>query len=254
MVPGPSCAFCGRSNVKMSQEHVFPRWLSRTGSYAGNYTMHRGSKVISTPLIEVITKRVCEDCNTGWLGRIEIGAKAVFEPLLDAETKTITEMDRWIIARWFTKTILTAQLALVSRSATGMVADDAYRSFYEKPQPFNNSVILISGYQGPIPPIAFEMSGITDSESWGFRVLFHFHRLVLTAFVAEPDKQITLAWPHNFHTACHLMWPSQRGFLGMEDPTLPHPWPPRYVLDQAAIELFIKTMRENSGQPLRGSG
>ena len=81
--------------------------------------MHRGSKVISTPLIEVITKRVCEDCNTGWLGRIEIGAKAVFEPLLDAETQTITEMDRWIIARWFTKTILTAQLALVSALRNG---------------------------------------------------------------------------------------------------------------------------------------
>jgi hypothetical protein len=249
MTIGSSCAFCGRSGVKMSREHVFPQWLSRAGSYAGNYTMQRGEKTISTPLIEVITKRVCEDCNTGWLSRIETGAKAVLEPLLDATTNTIAEIDRWIIARWFTKTILTAQLALVSRSSSGIIGDRNYHDFYEKPQPFNNSVILISGYHGPIPPIGYEMIELTGSEGRGFRVFFHFHRLVLTAFAAEPNERITVAWPHNFHTACHLMWPSQRGFLGLDDPTLPRSWPPPYLLDQAAIELFLRTMRKTPEQP-----
>src|ERR1700733_1463765 len=119
MTSTSSCAFCSRSNIKMSREHVFPQWLSKTGSYAGAYEMQRGMKTITTPLIDVITRKVCENCNIGWLSRIEVGAKAVLEPLLDATATVITEGDRWIIARWFTKTILTAQLALFPRTEIG---------------------------------------------------------------------------------------------------------------------------------------
>lgn len=232
----------------MSREHVFPQWLSRIGSHGGNYTMQRGAKTITTPLIEVVTKRVCAECNNGWLSRIEVGAKAVLEPLLDASIDSITEIDRWIIARWFTKMMLTAHLALVPRSRSGVMDAQSCRDFYEKPLPVNNGVILISGYHGPLLPIAFDMIEIMGSEGRGFRVFFHFHRLILTAFVAEPDKLVTFSWPHNFHTASHVMSPPQRGFLGSGDPTLPRSWPPPYLLDQAAIEFLLRTMRNSPPQ------
>jgi hypothetical protein len=249
MTSGSSCAFCGRSNVKMSREHVFPQWLSRTGSYAGKYSMQRGDKTVTTPLIEVVTKRVCLECNTGWLSRIEAGAKLVLEPLLDASTNMITEADRWIIARWFTKTILTAHLAAVSRSSPGILADQGYRDFYEKPLPANNGVIFISGYHGPLLPIGFEMIEIPGSERRGYRIFFHFHRLVLTGFIAEPGRLVKFPWPHNFHTAAHVLSPTQRGLLGNGDPTLPLSWPPPYLLDQAAIEFLLKTMRNSVEEP-----
>ena len=233
----------------MSREHVFPQWLSRIGSRVGNYTMRRGDKIITTPLIEVVTKRVCVECNTGWLSRIEAGAKAVLEPLLEVSTDTITETDRWIIARWFTKTMLTAHLALVARSSSGILDVRGCRNFYEKPLPVNNGVIFISGYRGPLLPIAFEMIEITGSEGRGFRVFFQFHHLVLTGFVAEPDKLVTFSWPQNFHTAAHMMSPSQRGLLGNGDPTLPLSWPPPYVLDQAGVEFLLQTMRKSPEQP-----
>jgi len=86
------CAFCQRSGVKLSREHVLPHWLSTAGSDAGEYILERGPKIIRTPLIEVVTKRVCEDCNTGWMSRIEEGAKAVLEPILDASATAITEV------------------------------------------------------------------------------------------------------------------------------------------------------------------
>jgi hypothetical protein len=249
MTSEPGCAFCGRSGIKMSREHVFPQWLSRAASGDGNYTWIREGRGITTPLIEVVTKRVCEECNTGWLSRIEAGAKAVLEPLLNASTNRITEADRWIIARWFTKTILTAQLALVPRSGTGIVDGQAYRDFYENPSPFNNSVIFISGYHGLLLPIAFDVVPLPGDGAWGFRVFFHFHRLVLTGFVAGPGKDCKISWPHNFHTACHLIWPPQRGFMGyFGDPTLPCSWPPPYLLDQTVIELFLSTLWEGQGR------
>jgi hypothetical protein len=249
MTHGSSCAFCGRSDVKMSREHIFPQWLSRAGSHAGNYIMHRGEKTVTTPLIEVVTKRVCVECNTGWLSRIETGAKAVLEPLLHSSVNLITETERWIIARWFTKTVLTAHLAMVSRSSPGLFAPQSYRDFYEKPLPVNNGVILISGYTGPILPIRFEVIEIPGSKGSAYRIFFHFHRLVLTGFVAEPDKLVNIVWPHNFHLACQVVTPMQRGFLGNGDPTLPCSWPPSYLLDQAAIENFLITMRGNPKPP-----
>jgi hypothetical protein len=233
----------------MSQEHVFPQWLSKTGSHAGPYQMQRGAKEITTPVIEIITKRVCKDCNTGWMHRIEDGAQAVFEPLLDGTATKISEIDRWIIARWFTKTILTAQLAGVPRSETGIFSDESYQTFYEKVQPYGNSVILISGYQGPLLPIRFEVIRYGPPAHHGLRVFFQFHRLILTAFVAEIGEPLTIAWPHNFLAACHVIWPSQRGFLGSADPTLPRSWPPPYVLDQAAVELFLRIMSEPPPRP-----
>jgi hypothetical protein len=69
--------------------------------------MDRGDKTITTPLVEIVTKRVCHECNTGWLARIESQARPVFTALLDGSAVRISETDRWIIARWFNKTILT---------------------------------------------------------------------------------------------------------------------------------------------------
>jgi hypothetical protein len=247
MTSGPSCAFCGRSGIKMSQEHVFPQWLSRNGSRraGGDYIMERGAKTITTPLIEVTTKRVCKDCNTGWLSRIETGAKAVLEPLLDDAATSITEVDRWIIARWFTKTILTAQLAIFSRSSVGIASDQSYRNFYMRPFPPDNAIILISAYVGPIPPIDFKMGAVTAQGSRGFRAFFHFHRVVLTFFSADPDNQINFPWPRDFHTACRLLWPPRRGFFDLDnDPTLPCSWPPPCALNEAAIKEYQRRMKE----------
>jgi hypothetical protein len=88
------------------------------------------------------------------------------------------------------------------------------------------------------------MIEIPGSEGRGYRIFFHFHRLVLTAFIMEPAKLIKFPWPHNFHTAAHMMSPSQRGLLGNDDPTLPRSWPPPYLLDQTAIEFLLRTMRD----------
>jgi hypothetical protein len=247
MTARSSCAFCKNSNAKMTREHVLPRWLSRAGSAAGSYILKRGSKTIRTSLIEVTTKRVCEDCNTGWMRRIEDGAKMVFEPLLDATAKTITETQRWIIARWFMKTILTAQLSQTSRSGDGILHPQDFETFYNSAQPFQNQFTLISGYQGPLPPIRFEMYAPDETTNRGTRVLFHFHRVVLLAFFMDIGKPSSIHLPQQFQLASHVMWPSQRGLLGSDDPTRPVSWPPPYLLDESAIKNLHEMMA--SSQP-----
>jgi hypothetical protein len=246
-LPSP-CAFCQRSGVKMSREHVLPHWLSLAGSDAGQYILERGSKTIRTPLIELITKRVCEDCNTGWMSRIEDGAKAVLEPVLDASAVVITETARWIIARWFTKTILTAQLALTARSENGILHPQDYKTFFSHAQPFNNQFTLLWGYRGTLLPIRFEIHSPNETTNQGVRAFFHFHRIILVAHFMAMEKPSNIVIPHGFADGCHVLWPSQRGLLGSGDPTLPVRWPPPYLVDAVGVDAICGAIQPSDPQ------
>jgi hypothetical protein len=210
------CAFCQRSGVKMSREHVLPHWLSLAGSDAGQYILERDSKTIRTPLIELVTKRVCEDCNTGWMSRIEDGAKAVLEPVLDASAMAITETDRWIIARWFTKTILTAQLALTARSENGILHPQDYSTFFSHAQPFNNQFTLLWGYQGPLLPIRFEIHSPNEATNQGVRVFFHFHRIILLLISWRWKSLATLSFHTDSLTDATFFGQVSAGFWALE--------------------------------------
>lgn len=222
----------------MSREHVLPHWLSLAGADAGQYILERGAKTIRTPLIELVTKRVCEDCNTGWMSRIEVGAKAVLEPILDASVTAITETGRWIVARWFTKTILTAQLAMTARSQQGILHPRDYETFFSHAQPFSNQFTLMWGYQGTLLPIRFEIHSPDETSNQGVRALFHFHRLILVASFMSMERPTNIVLPHGFTDGCHVLWPSQRGLLGSGDPTLPVGWPPPYLVDEEGVNAI----------------
>lgn len=232
----------------MSREHVVPKWLSITGAAdgGGQYIIAREGREIRTPMIEVVTRRVCENCNTGWLSRIESGAAPVLKGLLDASSKTISEVERWIVARWFTKTILTAQLALTARSDTGILHPQDYRTFFDHAQPFNNQFTMIAGYQGPLPPILFEVYSPDETTNRGVRVLFHFQRVVILAFFMNTDEPASLHLPHRFDEASHIIWPMQRGLLRSDDPTLPLSWPPPFVVEGDTIERLRRLILPTS--------
>jgi hypothetical protein len=222
----------------MSHEHVFPEWLSKAGVEGGYYTLKRGDKSLRTELIEVTTKRVCEDCNTGWLSRIETETQPIFTGLMGRAQK-ISPHDRWALARWFTKTILTAQLALTARSQAGILHPDNYATFFSHAQPFQNQFTLLAGYQGPLLPIRFEVNSPEEATNRGVRVFFQFHHIVILASFMDMEKPSTLHLPLHFSQACVVLWPPQRGLLGSGDPTLAASWPPP-LLDAAGVNAVIE--------------
>ncbi len=200
--------------------------------------LERGTKTIRTPLIELVTKRVCGDCNSGWLGRIEGSTKSVFEPIINATVNSINETERWTIARWFTKTILTAQLAGTARSQQGILHPQDYQNFFAHAQPFSNQFTLMWGYQGELLPIRFEMHSPDEATNQGVRVFFHFHRVILVAFFMDLEKPTNIVIPHGFAAGCHVLSPIQRGLLGSGDPTLPVRWPPPALVDAGGIDAI----------------
>jgi hypothetical protein len=242
-----TCSFCDRSNVKMANEHVFPRWLSKVGAsnMGGDYVMDRQGKQVRSKIIQLKTRRVCEDCNTGWMSRIEDLTIPVLTPLLHATTNRITELDRWVIARWFSKTILTAQLAMTARDQAGPLHPLDYQTLHAHAQPFQNQFTLIAGYTGTALPILFQIHSPDESTNRGVRAFFHFHRVILMAFFMKMDgDNSVISIPGHLIDAVHVIWPTQRelGPFNTGDPTLSLSWPPNELLfDEQAVNAMIET-------------
>lgn len=238
------CAFCKRTGIKMSREHVMPKWLSEAGAAIGGYYhMERAGKTIRTPLMEAVTKRICEDCNTGWLSRIETGAAPVFRSLL-GQTAKIDQIRRWIIARWFSKTILTAQLGLTDRSGGGILHPKDYDTFYHHAQPFQNQFTFLCAYQGALPPIRFEIVSPDEETNRGVRAWFNFHQIVLMAAFMSIEEPMALRIPTAFNQLAHIIWPTQRELLWAGDPTLALSWPPFAALDETSIDVVRATFMQ----------
>lgn len=230
-----ACAFCERSGVKMSREHVLPRWLSRAGGHAGGYTWEHNGKTMHSAIMDVVTKQICRDCNTGWLSRIEDGAERVINPLLTAAATKISELDRWVISRWWTKTLMTCQLALVSRGEATIIDTESYARFFTSPQPSLNQMTFLSGYQGTLLPIFFALRSPKSATQEPGAFFFHFHNVVLWGFISPLDVPVDIRLPTGINDAAHIVWPPQRGLLWCVDPTEYLPWPPSYVLDEPAV-------------------
>lgn len=225
----------------MSIEHTLPGWLSRAGSPAGNYSLMReGLPPITSRDMEIVTKRICEDCNTGWLARIEDTAAPVFKRLLGQPAR-IHQIDRWIIARWFSKTILTVQLAMTDRSGIGPLHPQDYRNFFQNARPFDNQFTFLCGYQGPLPPIQFALRSPDGATNLGVRAWFNFHHIVLMAAFMKVEGPATLRIPTALDKAAHIIWPTQRGLLWSGDPTLPLDWPPEQFIDSSGLEIVRDT-------------
>lgn len=128
-----SCVFCGRQPV--TAEDVFPQWL-------GHYLGRKRSYVTTGAAIRdrrpdfvgfsmtARAKRVCRECNNGWMSRMEAEAIPILKPLF-RETIALQlsggdEGGLRLLARWAMKTALMIQCV----HKTPVIPSVVYRDFY----------------------------------------------------------------------------------------------------------------------------
>src|SRR5438034_10949969 len=78
-LPMNDCFFCGPTENPLTEEHVWPQWVSRLlfGKYNSNHFVNiRSTGDNTTGLwksrnIDVTTKTVCDKCNNVWLSSFE---------------------------------------------------------------------------------------------------------------------------------------------------------------------------------------
>jgi hypothetical protein len=109
---GPrECLFCGETK-RLSEEHVFGQWLQKLG-FAGPGAEELIEDAESRLRIlrqgNPLNKRlriVCEECNGGWMSRLEESAKSLLIEMFDPSSSiTLNESDQLVLARWAFKSV-----------------------------------------------------------------------------------------------------------------------------------------------------
>ena len=116
------CFFCGSTENPLTDEHVWPKWVSKLlkGQYGSDHFVHVRSASDSTtglwksPDLKVTTDQICIRCNNEWLSVLENDhVKPIATPLiLDQGGDIIKPSDQWILATWAYKMALLLEIAM----------------------------------------------------------------------------------------------------------------------------------------------
>ncbi|MEI2698808.1 MAG: hypothetical protein V9E94_10835 [Microthrixaceae bacterium] len=96
------CVFCG--GARMSREHAIPQWVGEVlhgaAGESGDWTTWYAFGTLSENCERrhpaesnrptVVVKRVCRDCNSGWMADVEGEAKPILEPMINGKPCTLS--------------------------------------------------------------------------------------------------------------------------------------------------------------------
>jgi hypothetical protein len=246
------CVFCGGQPVTV--EDVFPLWL---GDYLGRGPAYRvsagmgggqrrGFRGLS---MTARVKRVCRDCNNGWMSRLETEASAVIKPLLN-ETLAIpltggTGGSLTLLARWAMKTAL--MLQYVHRDPA--IPPAVYEQFHSTQLPPSQQcrMFLARHAKHGIPDGAHSIgwsvkgpaspSGAVAYEGLMYGVTFCIANVVIQIVGYVPTVPaagtFTLNYPSPYWGYVEQLWPAVAGIT----------WPlSRPVLDDPSLIAFSRAL------------
>lgn len=132
-----TCIFCGATG-KLTREHVWPQWLGtvvtpKTGQHvfaeAGTTT-----REFTQRDFEIQVKKVCEDCNGGWMSQMEAAVKPVLTPMIKGEHPVlVSAADQELLTAWATKTAMTMEFAPTAQRAIPQVHRDYIQQTHRAP-------------------------------------------------------------------------------------------------------------------------
>lgn len=238
-----TCAFCGGS--ELSNEHVIPQWL-------GALMPHREIRQITIPdnltpqargthdtADNMVTGRVCESCNSGWMNEIETAARPYIEPMALGRGVVVPREAQAMIATWIVKTCLTAMLTTKEWPRIAPL----FPEFCKQRKPTDFHLISVTGYSG---------------ERWCS--LFHFQRLFLDR-KGDGDSIANTVEGHLFtllvgHLVAHILYlPIVVGFEPLDPfhaiwPTVGDFVWPGGIINATRLESLAKTdMVGKDGKP-----
>jgi hypothetical protein len=105
-VPTTPCRFCGATDQKITNEHVWPEWLedfvppSAGPGYAERWSSADGRQEWKQQLLSATVRMFCEPCNTGWMSDIEGAAKHIVGPMVQGIPTMLDAAAQRSVANW----------------------------------------------------------------------------------------------------------------------------------------------------------
>jgi hypothetical protein len=241
-----ACAFCQRSDVKISKEHVIPRWileLYKLGKASHRQMGGQFKHWNGTPAASLQVNSVCKPCNHGWLETMERGVRPLLISMIQSWNKTELNAEQLAkLSAWAYKTAVVFEL-LDSKHSRYFEIDDRINLYESSAVPDHGVLIWLASYIGPpgltitsgrIAPLADPHGpvprdvmayGVTISISKvALQVLSFRHKTFGRLYGGIRPRSIR-AWDD----AVINIWPLREGAVF---------WPPRVGLDNPGMLAF----------------
>lgn len=118
-MPQQTCIFCERAKplVTITKKHLFSRWVDRVltpellgpdRSFERTATGPDGvatsktwpTEVIATIEAPVVCGGTADDCNSGWMSRLDGQVRHFLEPMMLGEARSLSAEEQMTIATW----------------------------------------------------------------------------------------------------------------------------------------------------------
>jgi hypothetical protein len=148
-----ACIFCGRDDIKITKEHVFPDWLSKMfpdNVFAINEGINADGKVAyryRSKMFQHTMNCVCIDCNNTWMSNIENEAKHILIKMLNAKNFVLDKKSQRRIANWGMKTILVLNHNNPAPPESPYIPREHYQTFFEAKGVSAGNVMLLGSFE-----------------------------------------------------------------------------------------------------------
>ena len=259
----PSCFFCGQTTGPLTNEHVWPEWVSkllfeRCGpSDLAHFFRHvTATEDTTTPTgtsrkLDVTTRTVCRDCNCQWLSNFETRIKPLASPLIAGEglvAVALAPKSQALVAAWAYKMAMLLEVAHPSTSTEFFTPTDRLR-FRQTTSADEFVRVFLGRYEfGDRPALARKLRGTFAQESyWELTTITAGHLAMQVMSVRSvasnelvPTGKIALEFSGLAREALIPIWPPVLGDLV---------WPPAHTMSDQDIE----DLAANSPRARRGS-
>jgi hypothetical protein len=92
-------------------------------------------------ILDAQVRRVCQNCNGGWMSRLEAQAKPLLEPMFDGKPKTLGPDEQVVLAAWTVKTLMMLDLWGANPEA---FSPAHHQRLYRSGVPSSDMVVLLA--------------------------------------------------------------------------------------------------------------
>jgi hypothetical protein len=226
--PAPGrCAFCLETDL--SDEHIWPRWMSQLLSSDGFAIASRHGPRRRRSID--LTARVCRTCNNRWLAVLEHDVKPLLGSLVQGRDQSLLPSGQRLLATWAVKTALMLDLS----GDRPLIPTGFYHDLRLQRSPLPSHIVWIGAYRDSTHAAWARHNGLhigisPDEPPNAFATTFTAFRVVFQIFGHFTRGKAHLEDRRLVAAALAPIWP----------PTgRPVDWPPRGLAfgDQALLEL-----------------
>lgn len=189
------CLFCGGIK-KLSREHIIPKWLLKELGLTEEKLIMRHITIFGMTKSKrthdfknLVNAMICEDCNNGWMSKLEVSAKDLVIRLMNLDDidkdvfKSLSE-NYEILAKWSFKTAIVLNYPTNYRH---IVPENHFHSLYSSKIPkgvyinlaFTNNIEIIQWRQSQTVIMIGNLSEYSSRLKRVYKITLQFRHLLL---------------------------------------------------------------------------